>query len=621
MRAKNHKTTLTLATAFEKLLFHQWKTFQSLLKQLQIERPLITSVYYHRQHKLVLPGSNVRNAANRINPSDLSDMLTRSCPKPDDLTDGFAGSVSCRYFLELKHQQKTRHHVIFARVPNGSESVTATCVSGVQAPKEIDGLSLKWPGQFQNLLKECFGIVGQSKRIGFAAFPLLFSEDMRIDHIVFVYFKLNDNKFDIKEELKLWLKPLRDLMSCGVLAYESQKELTLSRRLERVHSTDNSYVTKFGSKGDGLEKQVAFLQKQKKRSLQSRLMFPLVVGEISENDKFCFYRMPRYNIPSLRALLCGHNHLTDPEIQLILKRLLESLFTDFYIANTKAISRKKRREWLQSLLGQRRERVKRIVKKLACISQNEPVEVKGVYELIEERESHRVIGHILQGKLCSVIDQDTYGDGEPHSIKFPSELFDESDWLGRIVPPFLTKVHGDLHFDNILIDAYFPDDPIFILIDPHGESQGDPASDVGKLLLSCEVGYDFVGEGHFRIDVSRQQEPPGYLVKVHIPSDKPLYLPIKKGGSSAGVVSIGQTLPSRAVNIYETAKRSIRAFSMKLAQTTFDDQALIGRADFYKGLYSLIVAESHYLQNPDAALALLSRGCFFLDKWMTSDPT
>ncbi len=62
------------------------------------------------------------------------------------------------------------------------------------------------------------------------------------------------------------------------------------------------------------------------------------------------------------------------------------------------------------------------------------------------------------------------------------------------VSPF---VHGDLHFDNILVDRGTGS---FKLVDPRGYDYCDPWYDAGKLYHSARGKYDLIHRGEFQVD-------------------------------------------------------------------------------------------------------------------------
>jgi hypothetical protein len=74
-----------------------------------------------------------------------------------------------------------------------------------------------------------------------------------------------------------------------------------------------------------------------------------------------------------------------------------------------------------------------------------------------------------------------------------------SEIIRRLTPKSTRLVHGDLHFDNILIGA---DNESFVLVDPRGSGELDVAYDLGKILHSCSSLYDLIHEGHVDVDVS-----------------------------------------------------------------------------------------------------------------------
>ena len=66
-----------------------------------------------------------------------------------------------------------------------------------------------------------------------------------------------------------------------------------------------------------------------------------------------------------------------------------------------------------------------------------------------------------------------------------------------ISPTSASRTHGDLHFDNILINREKDD---FILVDPRGNFDYDITYDLGKIWHSCHGLYDFIHSGKFTIE-------------------------------------------------------------------------------------------------------------------------
>lgn len=64
----------------------------------------------------------------------------------------------------------------------------------------------------------------------------------------------------------------------------------------------------------------------------------------------------------------------------------------------------------------------------------------------------------------------------------------------------MVMIHGDLHFQNILLSN--ETDTGFILVDPRGEHQGsDVYYDMGKLFHSIHGKYDFIHSDQIRLNL------------------------------------------------------------------------------------------------------------------------
>ena len=83
-------------------------------------------------------------------------------------------------------------------------------------------------------------------------------------------------------------------------------------------------------------------------------------------------------------------------------------------------------------------------------------------------------------------------------------LCERSALIKEMAPKELRMIHGDLHFQNILIDL--SKKPSFILADPRGEAKvSDIYYDLGKLWHSCNALYDFIHTDMFEIIVNENE--------------------------------------------------------------------------------------------------------------------
>ncbi|MDH7481944.1 MAG: NTP transferase domain-containing protein [Armatimonadota bacterium] len=71
--------------------------------------------------------------------------------------------------------------------------------------------------------------------------------------------------------------------------------------------------------------------------------------------------------------------------------------------------------------------------------------------------------------------------------------------VSTLQPPYLCMIHGDPHFDNLLIDT--SQTPCgFRLVDPKGFCAGDPMYDISKLFHDFQGLYDFIYEYMFDLN-------------------------------------------------------------------------------------------------------------------------
>lgn len=74
------------------------------------------------------------------------------------------------------------------------------------------------------------------------------------------------------------------------------------------------------------------------------------------------------------------------------------------------------------------------------------------------------------------------------------------EFIKRVNPTDLVMIHGDLHFQNILLSD--ETDTGFILVDPRGEHLGsDIYYDMGKIFHSIHGKYDFIHSDQFRLNI------------------------------------------------------------------------------------------------------------------------
>ncbi len=609
------------------LAYSQCRSLAAVLQRLKIETELITAIYCSQRDRLILPGSNLRGEIT--SPALLSQLLRDSCPHPKNPADQWAGALVCRHLLGQYQPGQQYDDLLLCEVPTDEQAPTV--LTGGTG-KQFQGIriNLYWPKTFKERLSGMFG-GGQNanvRRVIFAAFPLTFElpPDLgqkllpqRLAYIAFSYLGVEQSiEFgSLADQMQGWMVALRDLLSFGVLGYESENELIREKRLRRIISAESTLqLTKFTHSKEvkSLRKQADYLKTMREKipvSTTSAIVFPKV-GEFVSTP-VPHYKMARYNLPSLRVLLSDPNHPTAEEAELILERLLDCLFDQVYLPTWQR--HQPTTAWSQAEITKRLERLHEITKTLKRTLADEPVVVRGRPQVAEKQKSHKLLYDFFS-KSPGLDIEVRYLRGAtsepPFRIDgFPKEKFESEDTFERLKSGSLVTIHGDLHFDNILVDHYFPNDPLFVLIDPRGEETGDLACDLGKLLFSCEAGYDFIDTGHFDVDIDAERA----VINVNIPSTNVIYRTISGGASAAGLVSIEKSLPADTYRIYTELAKKIRGQAERLGRERLSDDTLVDRATFYEALFCLVLAESHYVQNPDGALALAARGYKILKDW------
>lgn len=85
--------------------------------------------------------------------------------------------------------------------------------------------------------------------------------------------------------------------------------------------------------------------------------------------------------------------------------------------------------------------------------------------------------------------------GYKNILPLVKEISRDREFIKWVSPEKTCNIHGDLHFDNMLIDK----NGDFILIDPRGYDRSDIAYDIGKVWHSCHGLYDFIHTDRFEL--------------------------------------------------------------------------------------------------------------------------
>lgn len=196
-----------------------------------------------------------------------------------------------------------------------------------------------------------------------------------------------------------------------------------------------------------------------------KIHFPEVLVSY-KNNSIAYYEMPFYDIPTLRQAI--FNKIIDEKtVCKILDKIFDFMYVNLYSKKIQDVPLD-------------------FVKKIHFNRFKERIN--------QTRKKAKIFNKILQKKYI------IWGKERYLNALFLINDFESNKQLINLLSPlWMSQIHGDLHFDNILIDV--DKNKVlsnFVLIDPRGWLQGsDYAYDLGKLWHSIHGLYDFIHKGDF----------------------------------------------------------------------------------------------------------------------------
>ena len=190
--------------------------------------------------------------------------------------------------------------------------------------------------------------------------------------------------------------------------------------------------------------------------------FPVIISQ-NINLEPTYYEMPCYSFPTLRTLLMD-GEINSGEALQYLTKIFDFVFKELYTEKQPI-----RRNYIKEI------HLRKIFTRLH--------ETKNmVYSFRELIDAEQLI---INGKEYTNI------------LPIISQISQNGKIINLISPTSASRTHGDLHFDNILINREKDD---FILVDPRGNFDYDITYDLGKIWHSCHGLYDFIHSGKFTIE-------------------------------------------------------------------------------------------------------------------------
>lgn len=180
-----------------------------------------------------------------------------------------------------------------------------------------------------------------------------------------------------------------------------------------------------------------------------------------------YYNVPYYGSRNLREYIFAGNFNAD-DAAAFLDKLLRWMFDHVYCRKISAAPQ----GWTME------KHINRVLGRLAeCRDKSEALRrLTEAEKIIINGKEYKNIGELYE-KIASM-----------------------DEFIKKVSPSELVMIHGDLHFQNILLSS--ETDTGFILVDPRGEHEGsDLYYDMGKIFHSIHGKYDFIHSDQFRLKI------------------------------------------------------------------------------------------------------------------------
>ncbi len=199
-----------------------------------------------------------------------------------------------------------------------------------------------------------------------------------------------------------------------------------------------------------------------------------------------------------------------------------------------------------------------------------------------------------------------------------TKLQREHKVIAAITPTSLYHIHGDLHFDNILINPNDPNFSDYKLIDPAGFCEGaDIAYDVGKLLHSCHGKYDFLHRMWFELAGLKMGESRGFNIKIWR-EERPIAVAEGGGGSGSPLYRKEPILTKAEHLLFDSIDNELLSILARIFQQydgLRDDKTWECRSYLMEALHFCTMLPFHIEKSGKLAVALYCTGVQHLNEW------
>lgn len=383
------------------------------------------------------------------------------------------------------------------------------------------------------------------------------------------------------------------------MAYRTKKWLRIrSRRVGWIRKVGRINPGPDGRRSSVVMDQAAFLEQVSSHSvLKTRFVEVVPTTDWDDETRFS-YEMPLYRHVPLRRYLfeAADRQQGLREIGPILDGVMDFVIRDLY-------------PWRSSVDSTERAdyvRERHFEKFRDRMSETHDMLAAGA---CEDSNHAQALGYLLDADAVSLGTRNLRGARD-----LVSAVESTPHLVAKLTPPVVASIHGDLHFDNILVDPYGATSEDFVLIDPRGWPGGvqvlyDPAYDYGKLLHSSHGLYDLIHVGAYRYEINRG--PAGQLI-VNEPSIQDWIRRGRGGGGSGDDLIVSEKRRWRKV---QELFAQVDSYIRSGIRSRVDDEGWELRASFHEAMHFLTMAPFHMQEDMERAVCIWLRGLDLMNRW------
>jgi CheY-like chemotaxis protein/thiamine kinase-like enzyme len=402
------------------------------------------------------------------------------------------------------------------------------------------------------------------------------------------------NKFDEWRDEQNW-KDVVDKIREKVKEYRPWKRM-INAPLEI------GTLRKRGDKDSIIADQINFLRYAQGKPAIAEF-FPTLQKDWPEGE-FTFYEMPFFRMESLRHLIfqeadresCLENSKS------VLDKVLEFVFKQLY-------SEDKRNAVYEGFVQQNyfekyQSRLRQTKSILPSLKKTHRGEITAYEKLLSSK-------HIEIGA---------------RQFRNPTDILRELEstevLVKRLEPPFLNLIHGDLHFDNILVNNRVPKRIKIKLIDPRGfrrvgyaPGTGDVAYDVGKLLHSAHGYYDLIHAGYWTAKINSFEFGRNRVKAPTLQRGDWVTVPQTGGGSGDIITSHKQMVQPWTWSAFDELAQYLRDWIIERSGHPQVDHDWWLRARFNEAVHFCTMGKFHVQDDVGRAIAIQLRGIELMNEF------